>query len=57
MTDQISKMQGQTPNSQMGLVGYIVAAGVALVLLPISPFLLVLWLLTDLGGSPNQHAA
>ncbi|WP_276300180.1 DUF7535 family protein [Halorussus lipolyticus] len=50
MTEQVSKMEGQTPNSQMGLIGYIIAAGVALILLPVSPFLLVLWLATGMGG-------
>ena len=53
MTSQVSQMQGMTPNSQMGLVGYIIAAGVALVLLPISPFLLVLWLVSGRGGERN----
>lgn len=56
MTEQVSRMQGMTQNSQMGLVGYIVAAGVAVILLPISPFLLVLWLLSGLGGEADEHA-
>ncbi|WP_168215940.1 DUF7535 family protein [Halorussus ruber] len=57
MTDQVSKMEGMTPNSQMGLFGYLIAAGVGFLLIPISPFLLALWLLTDLGGSQNEYAA
>jgi hypothetical protein len=50
MTQQVSRPRGQTPNAEMGLVGYAVAAGVALLLLPVLPFVAVLWLIAQLGG-------
>ncbi|NEU57756.1 hypothetical protein [Halorussus sp. MSC15.2] len=54
MTGQVSRMQGQTTNSQMGTVGYIVAAGVAIVLLPVLPLVLLLWLLAE-SGDRNER--
>lgn len=57
MTRQVSRMQGRTPNSEMGAIGYAVAAGVALLMLPILPFVAVVWLLTKLGAGENRGRA
>jgi UPF0716 family protein affecting phage T7 exclusion len=54
MTRQVSRMQGQTPNGEMGAIGSVIAAGVALLLLPVLPFVAVLWLLRKLGGGENR---
>lgn len=50
MTRQVSRMSGQTPNAEMGAVGYVMAACVALLLLPVLPFVAVVWLVAQLGG-------
>lgn len=55
MTDQLSPSQGMTPDPVMSLFGYVVAAGVALVLLPVLPFIAVLWLLSRLGGKSGRQ--
>lgn len=55
MTGQVSRMQGQTPNSEMGAIGYVVAGGVGLLLLPVLPLAAVLWLLTKLGGNEDRR--
>lgn len=47
-------MKGLTPDGEMGLVGYVIAAGVALLLLPILPFIALLWLLRKLGGGERR---
>ena len=54
MTRQVSRMQGQTPNGEMGAIGYAIAAGVALLLLPVLPFITVVWLLSKLGGGEDR---
>jgi hypothetical protein len=38
----------------MGAVGYVIAAGVAVVLLPVLPFVAALWLLSKLGESDER---
>jgi hypothetical protein len=50
MTRQVSRNQGQKPNGEMGAIGYAIAAGVGLLMLPVLPFVAVLWLLSKLGG-------
>ncbi|WP_276280804.1 DUF7535 family protein [Halorussus caseinilyticus] len=55
MTGQVSRMEGQTANGQMGAVGYVVAAGVAVILLPVLPFVAVLWVVSELGGSDERE--
>ena len=54
MTDHVSWMDGLTPDTEMRLVGYVVAGGVAL-LLPVLPFVTVLWLVLQLAGSENEE--
>ena len=55
MSDQVSRFSGRKPNSEMGIIGYAIAAGVALVLLPVLPFLAVLWLLRKLVGGGGSR--
>ncbi|MFB6206503.1 MAG: hypothetical protein ABEJ05_08280 [Haloglomus sp.] len=43
----ITEDHGRTDSPQMTVIGLIVAAGAALVLLPLLPFLAVLWLVAD----------
>ncbi|UPV98919.1 hypothetical protein M0R88_10290 [Halorussus gelatinilyticus] len=57
MTNQLSRMQGQTSNGQMGAIGYVIAAGVALILLPVLPFVALLWLAVKFGGSDGRRGA
>lgn len=54
MPEQVSRFSGRKPNSEMGIIGYTIAAGVALVLLPVLPFLAVLWLLRKLGAGGRR---
>ncbi|WP_435180071.1 DUF7535 family protein [Halorussus sp. AFM4] len=42
-------MSGLMPNGQMGMVGYVIAAGVALILLPVLPLVALLWLVAEAG--------
>lgn len=51
MTGQVSRMRGRTADGQMGAIGYVVAAGVAVVLLPVLPLAAALWLIVRLLGS------
>lgn len=55
MPDQVSRNSGAAPNSEMGVIGYALAAGVAIALLPVLPFLAALWLLRKFaGGNPDR---
>lgn len=56
MTRQVSHGKGLTPDGEMGAIGYAIAAGVALLLLPVLPFVAVLWLPTKLGGEDERRA-
>lgn len=51
MPEQVSHYSNLKPNREMGVIGYLLAAGVAVVLLPVVPFLAVLWLLSHFGGA------
>lgn len=55
MTRQVSRMKGQTPNAEMGVVGYVLAACVALLLLPVLPFIALVWLVAQLGGDNREE--
>jgi len=55
MTRQVSRNQGMTPDGEMGLVGYAIAAGIGLLLLPVLPFIAVLWLLRKVGGEDESR--
>ncbi|PSP55339.1 hypothetical protein BRC82_06205 [Halobacteriales archaeon QS_1_67_19] len=56
MTDQVSPNQGMAPDSEMSLIGYVIAAGVGLILLPVLPFIAVLWLLQRAGDRGRRGA-
>jgi hypothetical protein len=43
----ITEDHGRTASPQMTVVGVVVAGGAALLLLPVLPFLAVLWLIAD----------
>lgn len=45
MVTPVSKSTGYGPNREMSVLGYIVAAGIFILLLPLLPFALVGWLL------------
>jgi len=45
MSDTVGPMRGMHSNPVMNAIGYTVAAGIAIVLLPVLPFLVVLYLL------------
>jgi UPF0716 family protein affecting phage T7 exclusion len=55
MTRQVSRNQGRKPNSEMGAIGYAIAAGVGLLMLPVLPFVAVLWLLRKVGGEDESR--
>lgn len=57
MTGTVSHMQGMKPHGEMGLVGYAIVAGLALLLLPVLPFAAVLWLFTKLFGTDRDPTA
>jgi hypothetical protein len=46
----VTENDGMTPDPQMNLLGLIVAAGCALVMLPLVPFMLAAWLVDRLSG-------
>lgn len=50
MVRSVTPPTRRTENAEMGLVGDLVAAGVLLLLVPLLPFLAVLWLLDRLTG-------
>lgn len=50
MVRSVTPPTGSTDDGEMGVIGYLVAAGLVLVLLPLVPFLAVLWLVDRLGG-------
>ncbi len=43
MAEQISRQSKQSANAQMSVVGYIIGAGVALLLLPVLPFVIAVY--------------
>ena len=56
MTGNVSRMSGLVPNGQMGAVGYVIAAGAALILLPVLPLVALLWLVAEVGGDDGPEA-
>lgn len=57
MTGQVSRMEGYTRNGEMGAVGYVIAAGCALILLPVLPLVVVLWLVAEAGDDRRSEYA
>ena len=59
MTDQdsVSRASRFQPNGEMSVIGFIVAAGSLLLLVPVAPFLAILWLMDRLTGrDPGDRA-
>lgn len=54
MTRTVSTPTGYGPNLEMSILGYIVAIGVAVVLLPLAPIIVVLWLYFKLTESDDE---
>lgn len=54
MTRTVSNPTGYGPNLEMSILGYIVAIGIAVVLLPLLPFAILLWLYFKLTGSSEE---
>ena len=50
MAQTVTQPTSVEPKPEMSLVGYLVAAGTLLLLLPILPFLAVLWIADRLRG-------
>ncbi len=44
MTTTVSEPTGYGPNRSMSVLGYLVAIGIAIILLPIAPFIFLVWL-------------
>lgn len=56
MSDTVLPARGMTSIPHMNAIGYVIATGIALVLLPLLPFLAVLYLLGKLWSSaPRQR--
>jgi hypothetical protein len=53
----ITADHGRTQSPQMTVVGLVVAAGVALLLLPVLPFLAVLWVVAGDGRDDGDGPA
>lgn len=58
MADTVLPTQGFKSVGHMNVMGYIIAGAIALVLLPVLPFLLVLWLLgrREAGAAEQRRA-
>lgn len=57
MTGQVSRSRGLAPHGEMGVIGYVIGAGVVIALLPILPFIAVLWLVVKLFGNESGRPA
>lgn len=55
MPETVSDYSGATPNPEMSTIGYLVAAGCALVLLPLLPVLALAWLASRLARQPGSE--
>ena len=51
--DSIGPSRGMYHNQQMGVIGYIVAAPLLLILIPLLPFIVVYWAISKLA-SPSE---
>jgi hypothetical protein len=55
----LSESEGMHPNAPMSAIGYIIAALLALVLLPLAPIILVAWLAVKIaeaaGGESEEE--
>ncbi|WP_435180346.1 DUF7535 family protein [Halorussus sp. AFM4] len=57
MARTVTTLPRPEPEPSMSLIGYLLAAGVALLLLPLLPFLAVLWVAYRLlGGGRSAEA-
>ncbi len=56
MTTTVSKPTGYAPNRTMSVLGYLVAIGIALVLLPLAPFIALVWLYFKFTAEESQPA-
>lgn len=56
MTRTVTRSTPFDPKPEMSAVGYLVAAGTLLLLIPLLPFLAVLWLLDRLRGGEEPAA-
>lgn len=50
MSRSVTDYSEPEPDAEMSLIGYVLAAGTALLLLPLLPFLAVLWVFDRLFG-------
>ncbi|NHN47898.1 hypothetical protein G9464_09845 [Halostella sp. JP-L12] len=50
MPRSVTEPSESEPNAEMSLIGYVLAAGTALLLIPLAPFLAVLWVFDRLFG-------
>ncbi|WP_135819928.1 DUF7535 family protein [Halostella litorea] len=58
MPRTVTELSGWEQNTEMSLIGYLLGAGTALLMLPLLPFLAVLWVFDRLfGGDRTGRAA
>ena len=50
MPRSVTEPSEPEPNAEMSLIGYVLAAGSALLLIPLAPFIAVLWVIDRLFG-------
>lgn len=55
MGTKVSESTGYGPNREMSVIGYLAAALILLLLLPILPFALVAWLLWRIFASDDEE--
>ncbi|WP_435344573.1 DUF7535 family protein [Haloarchaeobius sp. HRN-SO-5] len=56
MPESVSDASGLTTMPEMGLIGYLVAAGCAIVLLPLVPIAVVVWVVLKVVGGGEGPA-
>lgn len=53
MPDTVTKPTPLHPVPEMSMFGYIIAAFIALILLPLFPFAVLIWLVSKVSGSSD----
>lgn len=54
MASQIGKRFQAIPNAEMSVIGWIIALGIGILLLPLAPFLVAAWLLSRLTEDESE---
>lgn len=56
MTRSIERPREPKPSVEIGVIGMIIAAASLFILLPLLPFLIILWAIDKLRGSNNRYS-